>query len=119
MTDSLKHYGKKGMKWGVTKGKRTSVRSERKATSKKRRGLSDAELKKRVERLQSEKKLKDLTDADIAPGRSAVKRILSSSGEKAAKTIVSGAILLAVKTAVTKEFNPKDAAGYVAPKPKK
>lgn len=121
---SLAHYGVPGMKWG--KGKKGSktltrdqqVKAKRATASKGRRTLSDKSLNKKIERLQAEKKLKDLTDADIAPGKSVVKRILSASGEKAAKTIVSGAILLAVKTAVSGKFDLEDAAKYLAPKPK-
>lgn len=115
---SLQHYGIKGMRWGKRKGSTadSKVRSERKAASKARRTLSDADIEKRIARLQSEKKLKELTAADISPGRSIVKDILSTSGQKAAKTIASAAVLVAVQTALTGKFDPKAAAKHLNPK---
>lgn len=126
MENTLTHWGVKGMKWGKRKGgstqstsKSDKVKADRKKASKGRRTLSDADLKKRIERIQSEKKLKDLTSSDLAPGRKAISSILSSAGQKTAATVVSGALLYATKAALTKSFSLKEAAAYVAPKPKK
>lgn len=94
------------------------IRAERKEASKNRRSLSDADLKKRIERLQMEHKLKELTAQDLNPGRTKAKQILASIGTKTIATVASGAILYAGKAMLTKEFNPKEAAGYLFPKPK-
>lgn len=130
--DFLAHHGVKGMHWGVRKartGKESKVIAKRKKALGKRRTLSDEEIKKHIDRLSSEKKLKDLIKEDVAPGKSMVQRVLSQSGEKVAKTVAAGAGLLAIKVALDRKFKPKeergfknllkDASSYLTPKPKK
>lgn len=148
MEDVLMHYGRKGMKWYQniytkaqvskrkfardqrlkkvkkrTESRKTDadreVKAERKRAVKKRRTLTDDEIKKRIERLKLEKELKDLTDANVNPGKSWVTKILSNSGEKAATTVVSGTMVYAVKAALEKEFSLKELAKYAAPQPGK
>lgn len=127
--DFLSHYGVKGMRWGVSRtraqldGRKKSpeekaVRSERKATAKARRLIPDSDIDKAIERLSKEKKLKDLTDSDLSPGRKVAKTLLSESGQKAVRTVVSGALLYGAKLAIDAKFGP-NAASYIAPKPKK
>lgn len=130
MENELRHYGVLGMRWGKRKSNSDtvslknkhnsdrSVKEERKAASKNRRTLSDTELKKRIERMELERKMKDLTDKDIAPGRKAVNEILSNSGKKVATTVLTGATLYAVKAGLEGKVNLKEAASYLAPKPK-
>lgn len=84
----------------------------------KRRVLSDAELKKTIERLKAEKELRDLINEDIAPAQTRIKKILSNVGEKTATTMLSGASLYLGKYLLTGEFDAKDLANYIAPKPK-
>lgn len=124
--DILEHYGVLGMKWGKRKAKGSSVKAADKKKKqamkndvKKRRLLSDADLKKKVERIKMEKQLKDLTADEISPGKKFVKDVMSSAGKKTATTLVAGATLYGVKVAMTKDFSLKDLAGYMTPKPKK
>lgn len=117
----LEHYGVKGMKWGVRKKKsQRELREEgkRKKLVKNRRNLSDTDLKNYIDRLEKEKKLKTLVEEDLSPGKAVAKRLMSESGQRVLKTVGTGAALYAVKAALTKEFNLKDAAGYLTPKPK-
>ena len=131
--NELYHYGVPGMRWGVRRSKTQSGRSskktkqmtadeKKKASMKKdvknRRTLSDADLKKKIERIKSEKQLKDLTNEEIAPGKKFVSDVLSSSGKKVATALVTGAALYGVKAAMTGKFDIKEAAGYMTPKPK-
>lgn len=81
--------------------------------------MSDADLKKRIERLKLEREFKNLTEDDITPGRKYVSEILSASGKKALTVAAAGAMTYAVKTAMTKEFNLKEAAQYIAANPNK
>jgi hypothetical protein len=85
---------------------------------KNRRLLSDADIKKKIERIKLEKELKSLTDDELRPGKKAVIEILSNSGKKVATTFLTGAALYAAKAALEQKISLKDLAGYVAPKPK-
>ena len=127
----LAHHGILGMKWGVRRSEAQLARargqssddknevSARKVAVKNRRTMSDADLKKKIERLKLEREFKNLTEDDIAPGRKYVSEILSASGKKALTMAAAGAMTYAVKTAMTKEFNLKEAAQYIAANPNK
>ena len=127
--NELLHYGVLGMKWGKRRTKAQlerarqkaedkAVKKARKQDVKNRRLLSDKELQDKINRIEKERKLKELTAEDVAPGKKAVSDILASSGKKAATTIATGAILYGVKAAMTKKFDVSDAASYMTPKPK-
>ena len=133
MENELYHYGVLGMKWGVRrtpaqlakangKAKRKSEDNAKKSDMKKavksRRTLSDADLKKRIERIKMEKQLKDLTAEEISPGKKFVSEVLSSSGKKVATALVTGAVLYGTKAALTNQFDIKELAGYMTPTPK-
>lgn len=131
-SDQLVHYGIKGMRWGIrrteaqlarARGKKTdgdaSVREKRKADLSKRRTLSTEEIKSKIERLKLEQEFKRLTQEDIAPGKKMANDILRSAGNKVLSGAVAGAAAYAVKVAMTKKFDIKEAAGYIVPNPNK
>ena len=136
--DYIQHYGIKGMKWGVRRyqnkdgtltaaGKKREAAKDanraeiqdRKEAYKNRRTLSDEEINTRVRRLEQEKRLKSLTEDDIAPGRSAAKKLLHSTGAKVLYTAALGASIYAGHYAMTGQYDPTTAASYIFPNPNK
>lgn len=134
--EMLEHHGIKGQKWGVRRfqnkdGTRTALgkkresspdakeKEARKADVKNRRTMSDADLKKRIERMRLEKEYKTLVDEDTAPGKRYVSEILSAAGKKTLTIAAAGALAYGVKAAMTKEFDLKEAAQYIATNPNK
>ena len=141
----LQHYGVKGMKWGIRRyqnkdgtitnaGKRrarkdsspeSKIRQQRKADLKNRRSLSDADLDKRINRLKKEKQFKELVEEDIAPGRTAVKKFMKSTGGKILSSAALGTLAFAGKHFVANKgfsvdkINWQEAANYVFPNPNK
>ena len=71
--------------------------------------MSDADLKKRIDRLKMEREFK----------RKCVSEILSTSGKKVLTMAAAGAMAYTIKYAMTKEFNSKEAAQYMAANPNK
>lgn len=124
--DFFAHYGVRGMKWGVRKGvvngrvARTSredkVRAKRKDAKRRRQTLKDKDLDQLVKRLEQEKKLKALLDEDLAPGRTATKKLLANAGTKVAGTVLAGAGVWAVKTALEGGFGKSGFADSAATK---
>lgn len=134
----LYHWGVKGMKWGVRRyqnkngtltpaGKKRKKeltpdkeeRISRKKDLKNRRTMSDADLKKKIERLKMEKEFKNLTKEDISPGKTFVNEVMSSAGKKALTIAAAGAMAYGVKVAMTGKFDIQDAANYIAANPNK
>lgn len=115
LTSELEHYGVQGMKWGVRKDRTPSgkssrfkkavskykkdrqIKSDRRKAKKNRRRISDKELNARIDRLQREKKLKDLTNEDVDAGRKFVSDILDKVGKAAAAGVTTYGMYAAVK----------------------
>lgn len=98
--DELYHYGVKGMRWGVRKFRerakqrrmdrqaRRSVKNDRKYAEKNVSLLSDAELNARINRLQRERQLKDLSSQELRPGRRKAGQMLDRYGSQALGAVV-------------------------------
>ena len=105
---SLTHFGVQGMRWGVRNDNspNTQARRSRAKMYKNRRTISDAELKKTVNRMQMEKKLKTLVEDDLIPGKVAVRDFLSKTG-----AALVGAAAGAAGAALVKDYLLKKATG--------
>lgn len=133
----LQHYGVKGMKWGIRRyqnkdgtltnaGKRRArkqeakeLRKQRKSDMKNRRYLSDKDLDAKVNRLKKEKQLKELIEEDLAPGRTAAKKFITSTGGKVLSSAAVGALAYAGHAFLSGKIDLGQAANYIFPNPNK
>lgn len=122
--DELQHHGIKGQKWGVrrfqnadgsltTAGKQRASATKKRTDAKNRETLTNAQLKQKIERLQLEKQLRELTNAEVNSGRVYAQKILKDVGSKVLTTAASGALLYAGKAAITKSFSPQEFANAI------
>ena len=93
------------------RAKDAAERKEIKKTHDLSRGkikkLTDQELKTRLNRLQQEKQLRELVESEVAPGRTAVKRILKGAAITLGTAVATGGLMYLAKTAA-KGFVEKD-----------
>jgi murein DD-endopeptidase MepM/ murein hydrolase activator NlpD len=107
LENHLAHYGKKGMRWGVRKsssGKASAKVAKRTTYKKPPTKLSDAELQRRVRRLETEKRYIELNKATKTSnaGKKAASKVLSQTGNAAAGAIATAVVGLGVKAAMNK-----------------
>lgn len=107
----LEHYGVKGMKWGVRRSQKQLARaraSQRTSYKKGPKELSTDELKRRVARMETEKRYIDLnpTTANAAIGSQFTKKFVDSVGKQATRKLAA-ATVAAGTTAIVTAFKLK------------
>lgn len=114
----LAHYGVKGMKWGVrrSRGSSSSGKKNRRAliqinvTKKEKKQkrsngikeLSDQELLAKVNRLNLEKRYRDLSAPQKSAGKAFVSDVITNSGKEVAKKYVTKGMDAAVEALIKK-----------------
>lgn len=104
--NSLKHYGVKGMKWGVRKqykstgrkknkkifsfkkSEKKTAKKEKNESSSNKRYISDEELRRRINRLKMEKEYKQLTAREKSAGQKWIEGVLSDSSRQIAVSFI-------------------------------
>lgn len=122
MENELYHFGIKGMKWGVRRyqnkdGTLTAAGKKRyneSSESNEIKGLSDQELRERINRLNLERQYRDLTtpsgQKQVSKGRKFVMDVLETSGKNIATQLATYAMGEAVNKYIGKGktiVNPK------------
>lgn len=99
--DILEHYGVKGMRWGVRRSRSSTSRTKYTKPPSK---LTDSELQRRVQRMETEKKYNSLNAGDISAGKKFATDVLGTSGRRVATTIATNAGVLVVAAVLNKKF---------------
>ena len=102
--DFLEHHGVKGMKWGHRKVRSLVGDTGRTRFQKPPSKLSDVELKRRINRMELEKRYNDLNGRDVSSGEAAVTKVLSHIGTETAKILGTAAFVYAGKLIIEKKF---------------
>lgn len=127
----LKHFGVKGMKWGVRKPRGSGPGPASKAKAPKKgqpfdkkapksaKKMTDQELKKVIARMQMEKQYAELSRPKVSAGRQMINNALKQYGQQQLNSFVAGvgnAVAGAAKTGIQKQLakqaltDPKTAA---------
>jgi hypothetical protein len=98
----IEHYGVKGMKWGVITQKLGRKRGPS-AVAKEAASLSDAELQKKVNRLNMEKQYVSLTNSknkreqsSISKGQDYVAGLVAENADRAVRRAAKNVVNMAV-----------------------
>lgn len=100
----IEHYGVKGMRWGVRNDRRGRSSGSKTQYKKQATRLSDAELKRRISRMELEKKYSDLKKPAPPAGVNYVKKLLDGAGKQAIGVIIGGAVSFFVQKELKKRF---------------
>lgn len=88
--------------------------------SKNLHNMSPEDLQKMINRLKQEKELKNLVEADIAPGKKVIKEVMADVGKQTAKEVLAGSVRYGIYYALqdreTRKFNSEDLARAIYPK---
>lgn len=89
MSNELCHYGKKGMKWGVRRGSDSPIKMNKRQSDRQKQNdelskMSDAELRKHINRKKMEQEYKQLNAPNTSVGKQFVKSTVANAGKQVA-----------------------------------
>lgn len=90
-----------------------AIKKQRLKDLRNRSKLTTEQLKEKIERLETEKRLKDLTNEEVSSGRKTLKEILAQVGKRTATTALSGATIYALKALISNKFDKKEFSNSV------
>jgi hypothetical protein len=105
LDDDLAHAGVKGMRWGVRKDRsengtpRLSRKDAAKAKKEEVKGLSDDELRRRINRIQMEKQYSQLTTPQTSKGKQIAQEIILNTGKQLASEYLKNSVKTAISGA--------------------
>ena len=82
----------------------------RRNDSKNRRILSDADLKKKLDRIKMEKELRDITESEVDRGKKETREMLISVGKKVVGTVAAVGAAYAISRLIAGKGAAKEAA---------
>ena len=87
--------------------------------SKNLHAMSSEDLQSMIDRLKKEKELKNLVEADIAPGKKVIKEVLADVGKQTAKDVIAGSVKYSVNYVLLdrneRKFKTSDLARAIYP----
>jgi len=107
--DFLEHFGVMGMHWGIRNKSLPSISTTsspagRGRYTKSAKSLSDDELKRRINRLDMEKRYKSLNRSVVSKGSGFASSFLVQNGKNIAGRVVSGISVFLIKIQLEKKF---------------
>lgn len=87
-----------------------NIKRQRVNDALNRMALSDKELQEKIKRLESEKRLKQLSDEALRPGRVYFMNLIKQTGNKALPMLGAGAALYGAKALVGGKFDREELA---------
>lgn len=105
----IEHHGVKGMRWGQRTSRSSVSKSKPTARTKFEKSptrLSDADLNRRVKRMEVEKRYNDLNKKDVSEGHKFASDILKNTGKTVATTLLAGAALYGISKALNTKLGP-------------
>ena len=134
--NELYHHGIKGMRWGVRRyqnpdgsltelGKRrVGIKSNRhkkslsryssaKYVNKNVKDLTDDELRRRINRLQMERQLRDLSRSEESRGAQFVESLLRSTGAQIFTTVIGGTAFYLISREIERRWGSGAASGIL------